>query len=41
MDERQCLFEELRQRRVFRAAGLYLVVAWLLLQVGETTWTLT
>ena len=37
MDERQGLFEELKQRQVFRAAGLYLVVAWLLLEVGETT----
>jgi adenylate cyclase len=37
MDEKRGLFEELKQRQVFRAAGLYLVVAWLLLQVGETT----
>ncbi len=26
-----------KRRNVFRAAGMYLVVAWLLLQVGETT----
>jgi TolB-like protein len=31
------LFEELKLRHVFRTAGMYLVVAWLLLQVGETT----
>ncbi len=37
MDERRGLFEELKRRNVFRAAGMYLVVAWLLLQVGETT----
>ncbi len=37
MDERRGLFEELKRRNVFRAAGMYLVLAWLLLQVGETT----
>ncbi|MEE8166169.1 MAG: hypothetical protein V3T64_11410, partial [Myxococcota bacterium] len=37
MVERRGLFEELKRRNVFRAAGMYLVVAWLLLQVGETT----
>ena len=37
MVERRSLFEELKRRNVFRAAGMYLVVAWLLLQVGETT----
>jgi hypothetical protein len=37
MDERRGIFEELKRRNVFRAAGMYLVVAWLLLQVGETT----
>jgi TolB-like protein len=30
------LFAELRRRNVIRMAGLYLVVAWLLLQVAET-----
>ena len=33
MDKNRGLFEDLKQRQVFRAAGLYLVVAWLLLQV--------
>ena len=37
MVERRGLFEELKRRHVFRAAGMYLVAAWLLLQVGETT----
>ncbi len=37
MDEGRGIFEELKRRNVFRAAGMYLVVAWLLLQVGETT----
>ena len=31
MEESRGLFEELKHRQVFRAAGLYLVVAWLLL----------
>ncbi len=30
-------FAELRRRRVFRAAFIYLVVAWLMVQVAETT----
>jgi len=37
MGERWGLFEELKRRSVIRVAGLYLVAAWLLLQVGETT----
>ena len=37
MDERRGLFEELKRRNVFRAVGMSLVVAWLLFQVGETT----
>ncbi len=31
------LFDELKRRRVFRAAALYAVVAWVLVQVGEAT----
>jgi TolB-like protein/Tfp pilus assembly protein PilF len=31
------LFEELKRRSVFRAAALYAVVAWLLIQIGEAT----
>src|SRR5687768_17562397 len=30
-------FAELRRRRVFRTVGAYVVVAWLLLQVGDVT----
>jgi hypothetical protein len=30
-------FVELRRRKVFRVAGVYLVVAWLLVQVAGTT----
>ncbi len=37
MDERRGLFEELKRRRVFRAAALYAVVAWVLVQIGEAT----
>ena len=37
MDERRSLLDELKRRNLFRAAGMYLVVAWPLLQVGETT----
>ncbi len=37
MEDRRGIFEELKRRNVFRAAGMYHVVAWLLLQVGETT----
>jgi TolB-like protein len=47
MDNR--FFEELRKRQVFRTAAMYLVVAWLLLQVADVVvpalrlpdWTLT
>ena len=28
-------FNELRRRRVFRTAGLYVVAAWVILQVGD------
>jgi TolB-like protein/Flp pilus assembly protein TadD len=31
------LFEELKRRSVFRAAALYAVVAWVLVQIGEAT----
>ncbi len=31
------LFDELKRRRVFRAAALYAVVAWVLVQIGEAT----
>ena len=30
------LFAELKRRKVIRVAGLYLVTAWLLVQVAET-----
>ena len=30
-------FTELRRRRVIRAAGLYVLVAWMVIQVGEAT----
>jgi hypothetical protein len=29
------LFRELRRRRVFRLAGLYLIGAWLILQIAD------
>jgi len=31
------LFAELKRRSVFRVAGMYAVVAWVLIQIGETT----
>jgi len=31
------LFEELKRRKVFRVAGTYAVVAWILMQIGEVT----
>ncbi len=37
MVEKRGLFEELKRRRVFRAAALYAVVAWVLVQIGEAT----
>ncbi len=45
----QTFFNELRRRRVFRVAGFYLVVGWLLIQVATSTfpylalpdWTIT
>ena len=30
-------FAELRRRKVIRAAGIYVVVAWAVIQVGEAT----
>ena len=31
------LFEELKRRKVFRVAGTYAIVAWILMQIGEVT----
>ncbi|NQT62146.1 MAG: tetratricopeptide repeat protein [Candidatus Marinimicrobia bacterium] len=31
------IFKELKRRKAFKAAGLYAVVAWVLIQIGETT----
>ena len=31
------LFKELKRRKVFRVAGTYAVVAWILMQIGEVT----
>ncbi len=31
------LFDELKRRKVIRAAALYAVVAWVLVQIGEAT----
>ena len=31
------LFEELKRRKVFRVAGTYAIVAWILVQIGEVT----
>lgn len=31
------LFQELRRRKVFTVAVVYLLVAWLLIQIAETT----
>ncbi|NIP82515.1 MAG: hypothetical protein GWM90_26160, partial [Gemmatimonadetes bacterium] len=36
----QQILRELSRRRVFRVAGLYVVVAWLVVQVAETTFPL-
>ncbi len=37
MSDRPGLFEELRRRNVFRAAAMYAVVAWLLIQIADAT----
>ena len=36
-DAKPSLFEELKRRNVFRAAAMYAVVAWVLIQIGEAT----
>ena len=36
MSTRPGLFTELKRRNVIRMAGLYLVGAWLLMQIAET-----
>lgn len=35
MEQKPSLFEELKQRNVFRVGAMYLVAAWILLQFGE------
>ena len=37
MSDRPGLFQELKRRNVLRAAAMYAVVGWLLLQIGEVT----
>jgi predicted esterase len=37
MERTPGLLEELKRRRVFRVSGMYAVVGWLLLQIGEVT----